>query len=158
MSQAKQKKEHYLVKDLNYGYLCKICGVSGSEPSEVKSKMCFPLPEFGFPSASKRVLTPEERTEATVELQQLQEETARLEELLAIQELSELEVQLEQLQAQQLSQALEETAAQAKRLAEAAATNKATQVLSKVAEEDSIRPALNDSAKAPEISPSAAKI
>ncbi|CAE7328630.1 unnamed protein product [Symbiodinium sp. KB8] len=45
-SQAKQRKQHYLVKDRSYGYLCVLCGGNSQDIRELKARQCFALPDL----------------------------------------------------------------------------------------------------------------
>ena len=124
-SQAKQRKEHYLVQDRAYGYLCVLCGNSAKESGSLGAKKCFPLPELqpldehlekasksskASGSGSPRPSPTEALSEVTPkqasmleELAFLQKQQAKLEELLQLQELEDFERALqeeeEQLQA-----------------------------------------------------------
>ncbi|CAE7401330.1 unnamed protein product, partial [Symbiodinium necroappetens] len=45
-TQAKQRKQHYLVKDRSYGYLCVLCGGNSQDIRELKARQCFALPDL----------------------------------------------------------------------------------------------------------------
>ncbi|CAE7224527.1 unnamed protein product [Symbiodinium sp. CCMP2592] len=124
-SQAKQRREHYLVQDRAYGYLCVLCGNNAKEPGILRAKKCFPLPDLkpldehlekasksskASGSGSPRPSPTEALSEVTPkqasmmeELAFLQKQQAKLEELLKLQELEDFERALqeeeEQLQA-----------------------------------------------------------
>ena len=78
-SQAKAKKQHYLVKDKWWGYLCTLCGNNGNDPQDIKVKPCYPLPDVGELRAtpSKHVSEEEQQT-----IEELRKEKLVLEALM----------------------------------------------------------------------------
>ena len=98
-SEAKARKQHHLLKDKRWGYLCTLN--SGTEPCEVTSKPCFPLPEVGelteTPVKTKLYTVNNAKAEEQVlraELAELEEQERNLALLLELQELHEEEARL----------------------------------------------------------------
>ncbi|CAE7464360.1 unnamed protein product, partial [Symbiodinium microadriaticum] len=124
---AKERKEHYLVKDRAYGYLCVLCGNSAMETGILRAKKCFPLPDLRpldakleAASQSSKASSPgsphpkptEREVSMLEELASLQKQKALLEELLQLQELEDFEKALQQ-EEEELQQALRRSELQA---------------------------------------------
>ncbi|CAE7794199.1 unnamed protein product [Symbiodinium sp. KB8] len=125
-SQAKAKKEHYLMKNKTWGYLCTLCGNHGMDPGEIKAKPCFPLPEVGSLGPTSPQKTPQkgvngmcaEEQVLRAELVELEEQEKELALLIELQALHEQEAAL-------LCQGLDEREAEAVQMATALSLSEA---------------------------------
>ena len=107
MTEAKMKKQHLVVRDHRFGFLCKLCGNSG-DLADIQAKRCFPLPDFEVlekPSSSK----PSEAELLQRELDALAEEERQLQQLLQLQQLQEYEAALEAEDERMLELAFEQS-------------------------------------------------
>ena len=134
-SQAKARKEHYLMKNETWGFLCTLCGNHGMEPDDIEAKPCFPLPEVGSLTSTPVKKTPQQGVrEMVAEEQVLRAELAELEEqekqlalLIELQELHEQEAAL-------LSEGLDEREAEAVQMATALSLSEAEAIERKESE------------------------
>ena len=126
-SQAKASKEHYLMENKVWGFLCTLCGNHGMDSAEIKAKPCFPLPEVGsLTSTPALVRTPQKGVNDKVaeeqvlraELAELEEQEKQLALLLELQQLHEQEAAL-------LAEGLDEREAEALRMATALSLSEA---------------------------------
>ena len=106
-SEAKRRKEHYVVMDPFYKYLCVLCGNSADHERDIRRKKCFALPSTDEARDRAEPIKPQQKQiemeEQTFEQLQLEELALLEEEEQALQQLLELE-RLEKLEKELLQQ------------------------------------------------------